>query len=68
MASLNSTGRCPYCDADAYIAGDTETRRPGQSVMRCSQCSKWSVRQRGTQFPLQQPLVKTSAPTTKTPN
>ena len=66
MADHNTqrSGRCPYCAADNYDLTKTEVRRPGQSLMCCAGCSKWSVRMRGAQYPLQAPIDKTSSPTT----
>lgn len=58
------TGRCPYCMADAFDATQTETRRPGQDLMLCTPCTKWSVRMRGVQYPLQDPTDSGSSPST----
>jgi hypothetical protein len=67
-ASVNKSGNCPYCESSTYITTSKECRRPGQTVMQCAEatCLKWSVRQRGAQYPLQVPTSKCSMPTTKT--
>lgn len=61
---VNRSGNCPYCDVTSYDSLLTEERQPGQTLMRCLSCLQWSVRMRGSQYPLQDPSNKESSPTT----
>ena len=58
----NTAGNCPYCAFTTYT--ETEVRREKQTLMKCQSCNKWSVRSNSNQYPLSNPLDKTSLPGT----
>ena len=60
---VNKFGACPYCESRSYDPTKTQERHPGQMLMQCTYpCSKWSVRQRSSQYPLQNPDDSSSSP------
>lgn len=59
----NLTGNCPYCQGSMF--SETQNRKEGQTLMKCSSCNKWSMRvTAGVQYPLYDPTDETSLPGT----
>lgn len=66
MAEKNTQGVCPYCGGGALTDEATQPD-PRRKIQKCDACNKFSVYQRGVQYPLADPDDKSSSVVVRTP-